>query len=981
MPSERNRRKDDTWTTDELNRALKGSRDDLERKRHRRDGDERRHRDDEDPKERRRPKNEERKHHRDGSEDKRRHMQDDSERTNLTEDDRERQRRERRERREKKDPSKHEKREKKRDTPVIEDDDDKRRRHRDRDDEKRGHRDDDRDRHRDRDDDRRKRRDDDKERRHRDDNRKHGRDENDNRRRHRDEDDRDKRKKESREKDRHRTADDDRDRKRREKRDDSDDRERQRQERREKKEKRDREKKSDRDEEKRDSRKGDRQRDRDDRHRDRNMERKKEEKQEQPTGRKKTRVKRVPKKIQPASRSKVQDPVSEQEENGDEYNYDDEEFEDYDDDFEPDDDDDDDDDDERPQQPGSEMDDLLKAMDEENTRLVNGSRHSNRSDSTDASEERYKEPAPKVNRGRTFIDFVSAKQVALNATTASRTRKRGTDLQKMIELDIARYDMFDLPPVREYEMYIRSFGRSNTKQAYIQTNEDNIDRDIQTDDIDAKEKWTQHPSEDLLGVGGDGIDPEAANDNQIISRHGDTVKLAKFVEKIGQTVGFLLDEERDGGDRHNLDNTKSNVGFSDGFTQLGGLKFVGGRHVTQACFCPNQPHMLLTVFSNSAEPSPDNPVDSHGLACVWNINDLTYPHRILCCEAPPTCCCFSPSKAVLAFCGMGDGSVVVWDLREPTSMHRTVSVGDQEHVLRFPTYNTARVLEEENHHSSITTIIPVYSSVVGSRSEDSTDLGSGLSFQLASAEQNAVVNLWVVAEISAPDMAGSESDLGLAPGGRIKLLKSSSVILQSPNRAARTKGIIQAFEMQLLPTDLNHFYVGTDTGCVVHGVRFGSRGFPQGYAPAVESPVNVTTIDLSPFGSPYLLAGCDNGCLHLYHTGTEHPLLSWPVFSGGRAVRCVRWSRSRPAVFFVLDEDSMVHVFDLLENDSSPVSRDQISPGRAVTMCMTGATPSRPPQLLLALDNGRTEVHTIIKQLSEQQTLEEDFIDKYVDKF
>ncbi|XP_048236480.1 cytoplasmic dynein 2 intermediate chain 1-like isoform X2 [Haliotis rufescens] len=974
MPSERNRRKDDTWTTDELNRALKGSRDDLEKKRHRRDGDERRHRDDEDRKERRRPKDDEKKSHRDGSEDKRRHRRDDSDRMSLTEEERERQRQERRDRREKKDPSKPEKKEKRRDAPVIEDDD-TRRRHRDRDDEKRRHQDDDRDRHRDRDDDRRKRREE-KERKHKDD----GRNETDNRRRQRDEDDRDKRKKESREKDRHRT-DDDRDRRRREKHEDTDDRDRQRQERREKKEK-DRDKRSDRDEEKRDSRKGDKPRDRstrsDDRHKDRNVERKKEEKQSEPV-----------------SRSRVQEPESDQEENGDEYNYDDEDFEDYDDDFEADDDDTND----RPQQeepaateeptsrqtfeiiPGSEMDELLKAMDEENTRLANGSRHSNRSDSTDASEERYTEPAPKVNRGRTFIDFVSAKQVALNSTTASRTRKRGTDLQKMIELDVARYDMFDLPPVKEYEMYIRSFGRSNTKQAYIQTNEDNIDRDIQTDDIDTKEKWTQHPSEDVLGVGGDGIDPEAANDNQIISRHGDTVKLAKFVEKIGQTVGFLLDEERDGGDRHALDNTKSNVGFSDGFTQLGGLKFMEGRHVTQACFCPNQPNMLLTIFSHPAQPSPDNPVDSHGLACVWNINDVTYPHRILCCEATPTCCCFSPAKAALAFCGMGDGSVVVWDLREATSMHRTVSVGDQEHVLRFPTYNTARVLEEENHHSSITTIVPVYSTVVGSKSEDSSDLGSGLSFQLASVEQNAVVNLWVVAEISSPDMAGSESDLGLAPGGRIKLLKSSSVTLRSPNRAARTKGAIQAFEMQLLPTDLNHFYVGTDTGCVVHGVRFGSRGFPQGYAPSVESPVNVTTIDFSPFGSPYLLAGCDNGCLHLYHTKSESPLLSWPAFSGGRAVCCVRWSRSRPAVFYVLDEDSMVHVFDLLENDSSPVSRDQITPGRAVTMCLTGATPSRPPQLLLALDNGRTEVHTIIQQLSEQQTLEEDFIDKYVDKF
>ena len=40
--------------------------------------------------------------------------------------------------------------------------------------------------------------------------------------------------------------------------------------------------------------------------------------------------------------------------------------------------------------------------------------------------------------------------------------------------------------------------------------------------------------------------------------------------------------------------------------------------------------------------------------------------------------------------------------------------------------------------------------------------------------------LQVVAEMLETSMAGSESDLGLSPNGRIKLLKSSSIKLNSP---------------------------------------------------------------------------------------------------------------------------------------------------------------------------------------------------------
>ena len=59
-----------------------------------------------------------------------------------------------------------------------------------------------------------------------------------------------------------------------------------------------------------------------------------------------------------------------------------------------------------------------------------------------------------------------------------------------------------MPPVNEYELYMRSFGSSNTRQAYIQTNEDNIDRDIQTDEIETREIWVQNTADAIDNVGG-----------------------------------------------------------------------------------------------------------------------------------------------------------------------------------------------------------------------------------------------------------------------------------------------------------------------------------------------------------------------------------------------------------------------------------------------------------------------------------------------
>ncbi|XP_012946407.1 WD repeat-containing protein 60 [Aplysia californica] len=662
-----------------------------------------------------------------------------------------------------------------------------------------------------------------------------------------------------------------------------------------------------------------------------------------------------------------------------------------------------------------EMEEVLRALDEENNRLASASHRSNWSDSTELSDERFKdnrdeeEPAPKMaaRAKTTFINFVSAKQRVVNSTVASKARKRAEDLSKLIELDVARYDMFDLPPVKEYELYIRSFGRSDTKQAYVQTREDDVDRDVQTEEVDSLSKWTQHPPENDVAVGGEGITVMSSGLADAHSSKVDPVKLTQFLDRVGQYLFTILDEEsKSSFDEERRRDGRPTASFSDNVAMLGTPNFLAGRLVRACSFCPSEANSLLTVHSlphaaveesrDLAVPRASSPIDKGeqpymsrlSLVCVWNVSQPTYPYRICASEMLVTCACFSPLKASLVFAGMYDGSVALWDLRESVAQHRSLQVEGQEHLVRFPTYNTAGVLETENHKSPVVSIMPVHSSIVGSLKDDSTaESSSGLSFQVASVDERAVVNLWVVAEIATPDPAGSTNDLGLSPGGKIKLMRSSAVTLSNPNKFVSQSSDLTALTMQLNPGDLNHFYVGSDAGCVVHGVRFGTRAFPQSHSSTIDTPVPVVSIDFSPFGQPYFLAGCDDGTLHLFHTKMEHPVASWREFVSGERILSVRWSRSRPAVFFVLDNNSTVFTFDLVENGLAPMKTDRITTADAMSLEVGGdpnlVSPgvSRPAYMVFALDSGAVEILTVSEAMRQQQPLEEDFLATYVDRY
>ena len=64
-------------------------------------------------------------------------------------------------------------------------------------------------------------------------------------------------------------------------------------------------------------------------------------------------------------------------------------------------------------------------------------------------------------------------------------------------------------------------------------------------------------------------------------------------------------------------------------------------------------------------------------------------------------------------------------------------------------------------------------------------------------------------------------------------------------------------------------------------------------------------------------------------TESEFPLITWPeATEGATPIAWVRWCRSRPSVFFVLDSNAFLYIWDLLIDDLAPLKRERVADAR-----------------------------------------------------
>uniref|UniRef100_A0A663M3A4 WD repeat domain 60 n=1 Tax=Athene cunicularia TaxID=194338 RepID=A0A663M3A4_ATHCN len=658
-------------------------------------------------------------------------------------------------------------------------------------------------------------------------------------------------------------------------------------------------------------------------------------------------------------------------------NYEDD-FEDYEDDFE---DDEDKSDEGRDveENPGeipfsrtSEIEEIQRAISAENDRIRTSLPKKIESEKKEPIMERQY-PSVRNSFCGIFMDFQMANQRQSSRSMASKQKKRSSELLPLIDLDFSvSFSLLDLPPVNEYDMYIRNFGKMNTKQAYVQCNEDNLERDVQTEEVETLEKWTQHPGESALVSGGP-INNQDMSMNGALTPKIDSQRLANFLRSACQVIAVLLEEDQVAAQpRWKLRSRQTNLSISDSCFQLNtNQPFLHDRKISCLYVSQVQRQTLLSVHG-LPEKAGVGLLNRKSIICVWNIWQPSSPQKVLICDSEVICCCFSPSKTTLVFAGTIDGSLLVWDLREDPRMHPHMMIRETDWTFRVPTFSTDGVLNSVNHSSPILAVEPVSTSLYTDESYRLSSLSSqeemsGPPFQIASMDENGILNMWVVVELQKVDLAGSQTDLGLIPGGKVKLVHSSTMEL---NNSLFPKDVHQrmpqTLNIKFLSSNPNHFIVGTNIGLVGHSTRHDFKVLPKLFRPQESRvrSISINAIDFFPFGKPLFLVGCSDGSIRLHQMTSEYPLMQWNDSTNGQPIIALQWALTRPAVFFVLDASSNIYIWDLLENDLLPVAKQAIPSENIVTMALLGE-PEKTNGLLgiaLAKESGQIDVQCVKKK-------------------
>ncbi|XP_061569103.1 cytoplasmic dynein 2 intermediate chain 1 [Cololabis saira] len=632
-----------------------------------------------------------------------------------------------------------------------------------------------------------------------------------------------------------------------------------------------------------------------------------------------------------------------------------------------------------------EIEAIQRAMAEENERAGTAQSRQNMSREEDEMPKLSKDSEKsKVSTRGKFMDFVAAKQREVSMKVATKQKKRGAELLRLIDLDVSvTYSLLDLPPVSEYEMYIRNFGNANTKQAYVQCNEDNADRDVQTEETEMCEKWTQHPPQHSGACG----DPNLSQGPQDETRNDinfDSQRLTSFLHRASQVMIVLLEEDQaERKSLRNLNTQTESLTFSSGSLQLNTkLAFLYGRQISTVHFSKVQKHIMLSVHMPTIKASSVR-LDSYSIICIWNIWEPSRPQKILVYESEVQSCCFSPGRGTLVFAGTSVGSVVLWDLMEQASNHNNLKIGDAEWTLRQPTFSTDAIMTSSGHLSSVTSVQVVPSTVAGGLGPGfplltSEEESSGLSFQLASLDESGVLNFWVVLELPKSNEAGSTTDLGLRPGGKVKLLHSSSLLTAErvKCRDAMKTGSLQTQLLKFLPSNSNHFFIGTNMGVVNHGTSHGVKALPKFYRfqETEVLPVDVTSIDFSPFRPHLFLVGCGDGSIRLHAVSREQPVAEWKSSTAGEPVVSLQWTQTRMTVFCVLDAASNLHIWDLLKNDTQPVVTEKMNADRVTAMAVFGDADQQSTYsgVALAHESGKTELQYFTGSFTVSSSAEEE---------
>ncbi|KAM3724904.1 Cytoplasmic dynein 2 intermediate chain [Dirofilaria immitis] len=497
------------------------------------------------------------------------------------------------------------------------------------------------------------------------------------------------------------------------------------------------------------------------------------------------------------------------------------------------------------------------------------------------------------------IDFTNATKI--NWERILEVEQRYKILKNLIGMEIVQIDLLDHHSIGSYDFYIQMFGNKDCAQVQTQTGDDDLDRYVQTEEVEKETIWTQIPYSDSQGWGIVNISNDInhhecfnIDDSEIELfkiNHFEMEKFRKFISTAGQVFIDLMQSSPNHATKLSFEYRTSFM-FSIGYD-----KFSLGN--------------LVNAFY--VEQTSNEDINNRSIIVEFDICIPHSPQKILICHSEVRCLCTSPDGNSAIFIGLNDGSCMAYDLRESNSLFTTKlqwHENGETYPLRTAAYDTSFKAIINKEFDEIDQFPVVEINIVPS------NINNPETYQLVSVNEVGIVIIWAIINEETNRIIDHD-DLGLRPGAQLKMRQISTIrpdgVLFSHLNSSQ-KVIVNC--MTVVPTNRAQFLLGTNRGIIASFVSNKSIKLigPRMYRNDFDIAAEVTCISFS-VESTFFLAGFSSGHISLYEISNVQPVFTIESPKQARqSILQVFFSPSNPTIFYTIHRNGLFLVWDLAKN-------------------------------------------------------------------
>lgn len=513
---------------------------------------------------------------------------------------------------------------------------------------------------------------------------------------------------------------------------------------------------------------------------------------------------------------------------------------------------------------------------------------------------------------------VAKQEVRIDSEAENKQFPRAENLREILHLDTQEFDnCFSLQPQTPNDLYFDKLKTHQIQSVPVQSNDDNVDREIGTDEIETAEAFNQYP-EDV------GTNYWKMKKQELGQTHYDEQenkqKAASNLEKLLTQATPVFDEVlTENVELADLIKPKASTLASHSLKArvaipqriLGHLGVKSQKLKATATF--DSAPMVKTAAAFELEREDGSLIHLVGVFFLSN----GQPFRFLVAPDPITSICAPLENRVVV--GTSLGTLCLYDLSETTNISATLpNLVEANETIKFyePTFSTDG-LDDPIHYSSIMSL---------------KGLVKKGSSRVAAIDESGQISIWVLITLKEGDYAGSIADLTLNIGGKSKLALSAQVSIAEKLRLGFDPSTV---EIDFHPGDKNAFVFSTEYGLFyskvnkASGETFATPQIRELDTSPISQNSRCTTLSFSDMD--FILAGFSDGSIAVFHAEYSSPLSIW--YSACKVgVKQINWcsiyftegkrqtgyveSRiaDRLCEFVVIDDDLQFYIWNLTKD-------------------------------------------------------------------